>query len=122
MGSTVEQLVYELNEFYFDPKKKYNVYAVVVNKQGKFISNGVNSYVKTHPTQAKIASQLGFDRKEYLHAEIAALVRSKSTKGHKIIVVRVDKKGNPKMAKPCPICFEAIRQAGIKEIEYSKGN
>lgn len=54
----------------------------------------------------------------YLHAEIQALVRAKS-QGYKIYICRIDCDGNTVMAKPCDICSMAIKEAGIKIVEYT---
>ncbi len=54
---------------------KQSVVATVYDKQGNVVSVGYNSYIKTHPLQAKLACRCGQPEKVYLHAEIAALVK-----------------------------------------------
>lgn len=99
---------------------KQTLSAVIYDKRGRVISIGQNSYVKTHPLQAKHAAEVGLPDKQYLHAEIHAIVRCKDlTKAHKIFVSRWDKKGNPMLAKPCPVCVSAIEAAGIQLIEHT---
>ena len=94
--------------------------AVIYDKRGRVISVGQNSYVKTHPLQAKHAAEVGLPDKQFLHAEIHAIVRCKDlSKAHKIFVSRWDKKGNPMLAKPCPVCMSAIETAGIELIEHT---
>jgi len=94
--------------------------AVIYDKRGRVISVGQNSYVKTHPLQAKHANQVGLPDKQFLHAEIHAIVRCKDlTKAHRIFVSRWDSKGNPALAKPCPVCMSAIEAAGIEVIEHT---
>lgn len=94
--------------------------AVIYDKRGRVISVGQNSYVKTHPLQAKHAAEVGLPDKQFLHAEIHAIVRCKDlSKAHKIFVSRWDKKGNPMLAKPCPVCMSAIEAAGIELIEHT---
>ncbi len=44
---------------------------------------------------------------------------SKYKKAHKIVVMRFDTQGNPKNAKPCPVCQNAIESVGIKIIEHT---
>ena len=84
------------------------------------MSIGRNSYVKTHPLQAKAASAVGEDSKIYLHAEIAALVKVKDwNKIYRLVVTRFDKQGNPVNAKPCKVCQYLLKQAGIEEIEHT---
>lgn len=95
------------------------VYAIITDDRGRVVSEGQNSYTKTHPIQKKIACCVGLPDKEYLHAEMQALIRSKG-QGAKICVARVDSKGNPKLAKPCPICELAIKEhGGIDNIQYT---
>ena len=100
---------------------RQQITAVIFDKRGRVLSIGQNSYVKTHPLQAHYASKVGLDPKIYLHAEVAALVKLRKGKPHKILIERFGKKGQPLTAKPCPICEQAIRQAGIKRIEYTVG-
>lgn len=94
--------------------------AVIYDKRGRVISVGQNSYVKTHPLQAKHANQVGMPDKQFLHAEIHAIVRCRDlSKAHRIFVSRWDSKGNPALAKPCPVCISAIEAAGIEVIEHT---
>lgn len=79
-----------------------------------------NDYVKTHPYQKKLADKVGFPHKIYIHAEIHAILKCRNiNKAHSIFISRYDFKGNPKNAKPCEICQEAIKLAKIKHIEYT---
>jgi deoxycytidylate deaminase len=97
-----------------------NVTAFIYGKKGELLSVGKNSYVKTHPLQAKIAAQVGEPNKIYLHAEIHAITRLRREDVPKrILVVRVDSQGRPALAKPCRVCQEALRQVGIKEIKHT---
>lgn len=97
-----------------------NITALIYDKRGRLLSVGKNSYIKTHTLQAKLAAEVGLPHKQFLHAEVAALVRLKNwSKAHKIVVTRLDKQGNPVNAKPCKICQRAIQQAGIEIIEHT---
>lgn len=93
--------------------------AIAYDKKGKVISIGFNSYVRTHPLQAKYASRAGKPDLIYIHAEIDALVRARGRKIHKIFVSRMDAHGNYVMAKPCPICQEALRDFGVKIVGWT---
>lgn len=94
--------------------------AVIYDKRGRVISVGFNSYVKTHPVQAEHAKRVGLPEKQYLHAEIHAIVRCKDlSRAHKIFVSRWDKNGRPMFAKPCPVCMSAIEAAGIEVVEHT---
>jgi tRNA(Arg) A34 adenosine deaminase TadA len=97
-----------------------DITAIIYDKRGKVLSIGKNSYVKTHPLQAKYANKVGLPEKQFLHAEISAIVRCRDlAKAHKIEVFRVGRNGDLLLAKPCPVCESAIRASGIKHIEHT---
>jgi tRNA(Arg) A34 adenosine deaminase TadA len=99
---------------------KQNITAIIQDRKGRVLSIGKNSYDKTHPKQKQHALLLGLPDKVFLHAEIAAIVKCKSLeKAYKITITRINKKGEPALAKPCPICQSAIEASGIKLIEHS---
>ena len=57
-----------------------------------------------------------------LHAEQHAigLVRNKEVlRGASILVVRINRHGDLRLARPCPMCMNTIRFFGLKEILYS---
>ena len=100
--------------------KKHEVAATIYDKRGRILSVGRNSYVKTHPFQARLAKRTGNPAKEYLHAEISALVRCRSVREpYRILVTRYGHGGIPRNARPCEICALAIREAGIKVVEHT---
>lgn len=97
-----------------------DITAIIYDKRGRVLSVGKNSYIKTHPLQAKYAHKVGLPEKQYLHAEIAAIVRCRDLqKAHRIEVLRVGRDGSLLLAKPCPVCQTAIKAAGIKNIEHT---
>lgn len=99
--------------------KQYNLTAIITDKRGNILSIGKNSYVKTHPLQAKYAKRAGKDGAIFLHAEIAAIVKCKDlSKAHKITVMRIEN-GKELLAKPCKICMDAIQDAGIRYVEHT---
>ena len=99
---------------------KHALTAFIYDKHDKLLSMGKNSYVKTHPLQAKYAQKTGTHQKHFLHAEIAAIVRCrKIEKAHKIVVMRVDSTGKEQLARPCKICELAISFTPIKIIEHT---
>ena len=101
-------------------KKRFSLKAIIYDKRGKILSIGENSYVKTHPMQAKYAQKVGLPDKIFLHAEMHAIVKCKDlSKAHKIVVMRFDESGKPANAKPCPICRSAIEASGIKVVEHT---
>lgn len=94
--------------------------AIIYDKRGRVLSIGKNSYIKTHPYQAECAKKVGLPDKQFLHAEIHAIIRCKDlTRARKIVVSRFGAHGEPKNAKPCPVCISAIRAAGIKYVEHT---
>jgi len=94
--------------------------AICYDKRGRVLSIGRNSYLKTHPLQAKLAKEVGQESRIYLHAEMAALLKIKDwTKVHKMTVVRLNKEGKPMNAKPCAICQKAIELAGVRMVDHT---
>lgn len=120
------RLLERLNKYLLSKKSEiqeggsdFIVGAVAVSETNKIISFGTNSFVKTHPTQKKFAEIAGMKHKEYLHAEISALIKAKA-KAHTLIVSRL-LQGNDKMAlsRPCPVCQAAIKEAGLKKVFFT---
>jgi len=94
--------------------------AIIYDKRGRILSIGKNSYIKTHPYQKKLACKCGFPDRIFMHAEIQAILKCKNIdKAYRIFVSRYSSDGKPKNAKPCPICTEAIKLAGIQHITYT---
>lgn len=99
---------------------KHALKAILYDRKGNVLSIGFNSYVKTHPLQAKCAEAVGEPTKVYLHAEIAALVRNRHPeRAYKIVVFRFNKMGQPVAAKPCRCCQHALKLAGVFQIEHT---
>lgn len=100
--------------------QRQNITAFVYDKRGKLLSVGKNSYVKTHPLQARAAKEVGEDYKIYLHAEVDALRRLKDWgRAHKMVVTRIKNDGTHGNAQPCKICQRVIKLAGINVIEHT---
>lgn len=100
---------------------KHNITAYCYNKRGHLVSVGHNSYTKSHPLQAYFAKKVGHPNKIYLHAEIAALVQAGTAEDNQveeISIVRLNKAGDFRPSKPCPICIEAIKAFGVRFIIY----
>lgn len=103
-------------------RKKYFIMAKITDKSGMVLSVGHSSYVKTHPLQKKYAQKVGLPKKEFLHAEMMAIIRLRPhqlRKVHAITVYRFHEDGRPALAKPCPICQSMIEAAGIKHVYYT---
>ena len=78
-------------------------FAIVVDRRGRVVASASNSYQKTHTLMAKTSKKLGV-HKEYCHSEMLAIVRSKG-RGEKLIVVRVDSRGDSCYSAPCLVQY-----------------
>lgn len=93
--------------------------AIIYDKRGRILSIGKNSYVKTHPYQAKLAKRHNA-HKVFLHAEIDAIIKCRDlSKAHRISIFREGRNGKMVCAAPCEVCQDGIRLAGIKVIEHT---
>jgi tRNA(Arg) A34 adenosine deaminase TadA len=100
--------------------KRFAITAVIYDRKGRVLSTGQNSYVKTHPLQAKHAAKVGEYYKVFLHSEVHAITRCKDiSKAFRIGIFRYDEAGNPVSAKPCKICLSAIKSTNIQIIEHT---
>ena len=101
-------------------KGNKRVYAIITDKRGRIVAESANSYVQTHPMQKRLGVASGKPLAEFLHAEMAAIIRSKG-RGHSLYVARVDSKGKPRMAKPCVICQKAIElHENLRDIYWTE--
>jgi YD repeat-containing protein len=101
-------------------RNRQNITAFVYDKRGRLLSVGRNSYIKTHPMQARMAREAGEDEKIYLHAEIDALVKVRDWGlAHKLVITRFTKDGNPASARPCKVCERMIKLVNIKEVQHT---
>jgi deoxycytidylate deaminase len=55
------------------------------------------------------------------HAELGAIlgIAREKTQGADVYVVRVNKRDNLLLSKPCPMCEEVLRHVGVKRVFYS---
>ena len=98
-------------------KGKYRI-AAFGERKGKLVSIGINDYIKTHPKQKEFAIKAGMKNRQYLHAEIAAIIKARSNIDS-LFVYRLDNKGRFQNATPCPVCRLAIQLSGIKRVYHS---
>jgi len=91
-----------------------NVAAIAVNK-GRVIAQAGNSYVKTHPVQHHFAKRAGEDKKIYLHAEVAALIKS-GPNIDELYIFKRNKNGVLIDSAPCPVCQLAIKHSNVKKV------
>ena len=113
-----ERIINELSNNDSSFENNYMVHAYVLDSHNRIISKGINSYQKTYPMQFRLANKTDRPHRNYLHAEIAALVKARK-ESYGILVIRITKSGLIRMARPCNICILAIKEAGIKNVYYS---
>ena len=101
-------------------KARQFIIAKCYDKRGQLLSVGVNSYTKTHPLQAYFAKKVGHSERQFLHAEIQAILRAKDKQIYRITIERYDRNGNPALAAPCPVCVEAIKAYNIQIVEHTQ--
>ncbi len=106
------------------PKQQQDITATIYDKRGNVLSIGKNSYIKTHPMQAKYSKLAGPSYSAYnyafLHAEVDAINKCKDLKkAYRIVVTRVRKDGSYGMACPCKACAIAIDHTPIQVIEHT---
>lgn len=115
----------ELREDYIDKvidyakhsPAKFRHAAICLDSKGRIVSYATNSR-KTHPLQAEYARRTGKEKKVSLHAEIAALIRAREDI-ETVVVARINKRGELRNSKPCPICRLALEEAEVNEIWFS---
>jgi tRNA(Arg) A34 adenosine deaminase TadA len=88
----------------------------VLHRGKKALAYGINSFNKTHPIQCLLPN------KEYLHAEVAALLKRRhydDIHSCEMTVYRETGDGKPAMAKPCAQCQAILAEFGIRRVYYS---
>jgi deoxycytidylate deaminase len=57
------------------------------------------------------------------HAEIGAILglSRSATEGATVFVVRVNRHGEYRMSKPCPMCEDVLKFVGVKKVVYTTG-
>jgi deoxycytidylate deaminase len=57
----------------------------------------------------------------YVHAEMNALLKApyNTLEGSSLYVYREGKMGELRMSRPCPACFEALKEEGVSYIYYT---
>jgi len=101
-----------------EAKKSTYAYKIgaVIFKNNKIISRGHNyaqkSIKKINPKFQKW--------KGSVHAEVDAIIKAKTClKGKDMLVVRINKKNQFRLAKPCNFCMMYLRHVGIRKVYYS---
>ena len=92
--------------------------AAILRRGKSVIRVGVNTH-KTHPRFSRTYKD--GQRGHCMHAEMNVLRFAKP--GDEIEVMRFKKCSHERtMARPCILCVEAIRKAGIKKVRYTNWN
>lgn len=114
------QLAIKILESVSVQRGKQRLCSVITDRKGNVLSIGQNSYIKTHPLQARAAKRLGKEESCYLHSEIDAVRRlgRDAYKARNIYVARLDKQGHPVLAKPCEICESVLTSLGLN-VQYT---
>jgi len=94
---------------------KQKVGCVIFDKK-RILSKGYNtcqkSVRKLHPRFQKFPFSV--------HAEVDAIIKAKKDlKGSSVLVVRINKKDEFRLSKPCNNCMNYIEYVGIKNIFYT---
>lgn len=94
----------------------------VIVKGNYLVATGYNQQ-KTHPLQAELnARHRDWEsQNHYLHAEVHALIQSGRTEldGADIYVFRRDKKNDLAASRPCVVCYQALKAAGVARMYYT---
>ena len=109
---------------FFETRTFHTTFIVRKNKIQKI---GINSY-KTHPANLRykyfgkddvdIRSMVG------VHSELSAILKygKEDCSDCVFVNVRIDKKGNPTMSRPCKGCQDLLKQVGFKKMFYSNAS
>lgn len=103
-------------------KKRYVILAYAYDKRNRLIYSCTNSYTDSSALQRYYAIKTGNYERKFNHAEIRCIevsILKMKKKIDKLVVVRLDDKGNYKDACPCSTCKSAIADFNIREVLYS---
>jgi len=114
---TLNKLIDKMNKRIID-RYHFNVGAIVLDKRGNIISYGENNYSKTHPWMVKFNTNKNRPR-IYLHAEVDALIKCKNEKPYTLIVCRLGRSGEIRLAHPCPICTNVINYSKLHRVLFT---
>lgn len=104
------------------PEYKQKVVSFVLDSKGRTLTEGWNSYTKSHPAQKAAALKFDDEFKCFIHSEVASLVklkRSQLGRQDSIVIMRLGSTQNLLPSKPCRICESVIKQYGITNIIHS---
>jgi deoxycytidylate deaminase len=94
---------------------------VIMIKGNRIIAEGANDKYRSHPYVQKHGQWFNHG----IHAELAAIFRVKNRenlRGATVYIFRQTKNGDFANARPCPMCYELIKNSGVKRIIYTVEN
>ena len=110
-------LIKAATDFALKGETHYKLGAIIYSNGNKIVSGGYNQirlFRNLHPR---------FQHESYkaaICAEKAAILNAKTDlKGLTMLVVRLNAKGELRLARPCKRCSEFIQHVGIKRVIYS---
>ena len=107
-------MYYEARSLALNNGRTYHL-AAILRRKGRVVKIGENTN-KTNPRFKRQYADGSWA--SHMHAEMNVLRFAKP--GDEIEVLRFSKCNHQRtMAKPCSLCLEAIRQAGIKKVRYT---
>lgn len=114
----LEEIAYALvpNDRHETHTQFFHVAAVF--KKNQIYSIGTNGY-KTHP----MAARYGHHNSQ-VHAELAAIIKFGDTnlKGYDLAVLRINRKNELAMSKPCRHCQKLLTDVDLKRIFYTRND
>ncbi len=100
-------------------RKKFHLTCIAFDKKGRILSRGFNQY-KSHPIQKFFSIKAGeSDKKHCIHAEVSAILRAGDKQIDSLFVQRFAADGTYALAKPCKSCQAAIKDFGIRLVNYT---
>lgn len=96
-------------------------------KKSKLLAIGQNNPEKTHPQALMLARRFNTETEHpYLHAETDLISRLWGKhyidSSLKIVVVRLNKRGELRCSKPCDKCSQVLNALGIYKVWWSENN
>jgi tRNA(Arg) A34 adenosine deaminase TadA len=89
--------------------------AVIFNKK-KIVSKGHNH---TNSLQRKLHPTFQ-EWPDSIHAEVEAVLKAKQNlKGYDLLIIRINKKKQFRISKPCPHCTALLNHVGIRNVYFS---
>jgi deoxycytidylate deaminase len=113
-------ILHALNVSKLSTYRRVKIGAVLVD--GNYIVSRAANMDWPHPAQYKYNIKSNRPPSEHkIHAEIHALVRSKThdLTGSTAYIARLDRNGAMAMCRPCKACALALRDAGVQTIVYT---